>query len=125
MDYPIKLHTETVIDSAHFLEGYDGLCKNVHGHSWRIRVWIKGWSSMLDKVGILFDFNNIKVMIKDPLDHKLLNDVLLDNPTAENIALSIYKGLKSKHIALEFVVRVYETSIGKETWCETGDWEEC
>lgn len=124
MDYPIKLHTEVVVDSAHYLEGYDGICKNLHGHSWRIRVWIKGNSSQLDNVGILFDFTNVKTMIKDRFDHKLLNDVLALNPTAENIAISIYKGLRDKFPTLYFVVRVYETSIGKECWAQTGDWEE-
>jgi 6-pyruvoyl-tetrahydropterin synthase len=29
----ITLHTETVIDSAHQLKGYDGKCKAIHGHS--------------------------------------------------------------------------------------------
>lgn len=124
MDYPIKLHTEVVIDSAHYLKGYDGICKNIHGHSWRIRVWIKGNSSQLDDVGILFDFTNVKILIKDRLDHKLLNEVLALNPTAENIAISIYKGIKGQCPTLDFVVRVYETSIGKECWAQTGDWEE-
>ena len=128
MDYPIKLHMEVVIDSAHFLDGYEGKCREVHGHAWRIRIWIKGHSSQLDKLGILFDFTNVQY-IKNLYDHKLLNKCMPFindfNPTAENIALTIYHQLKELcKIDLSFVVRVYETSIGKECWAQTGDWEE-
>lgn len=131
MDRQIKLHTEVVIDSAHYLEGYEGNCSQIHGHAWRIRIWIKGYLSQLDGNGILFDFTNVK-FIKDKYDHRLLNQhipFISLNPTAENIALVIYKDLKiitksSKFGELEFVVRVYETSIGKETWAQIGDWDE-
>jgi 6-pyruvoyltetrahydropterin/6-carboxytetrahydropterin synthase len=131
MDRPIKLHTEVVIDSAHFLKNYEGNCANIHGHSWRCRIWIKGSSWQLNDLGILFDFTNVK-KIKDRYDHKLLNECSpfnsgpFPNPTAENIALVIYNSLKSEEFVsgLEFVVRVYETSVGKETWAQTGDWDE-
>jgi 6-pyruvoyltetrahydropterin/6-carboxytetrahydropterin synthase len=139
MDHPIKLHTEVVIDGAHCLVGYKGACQRVHGHSWRIRVWIRGYSSQLNDLGILFDFTNIK-SLKDLYDHQYLNEVKpFDriNPTAENLALTIYNklvesGCKQQnslhpdltYAKLEFVVRVYETSIGKECWAQTGDWDE-
>jgi len=127
MDQQIKLHTEVVIDSAHFLEGYEGKCSQVHGHSWRVEVWIKGFSSQLDELGILFDFTNIQY-IKDWYDHKLLNKCMPFvngyNPTAEHMALTIYRQLKDMSKNLSFVVRVYETSIGKETWAQVGDWDE-
>ncbi|HEX3048027.1 MAG TPA: 6-carboxytetrahydropterin synthase, partial [Bacillota bacterium] len=41
-------------DSAHYLPGYDGKCKNMHGHTWRVEVGIKGKHL---KNGILFDFS--------------------------------------------------------------------
>jgi len=126
MDQQIKLHTEVVIDSAHFLEGYKGKCSLVHGHSWLIKVWVKGFSSQLDKLGILFDFTNIQ-FIKDRYDHRTLNECEpfnTSNPTAENIGLTIYSQLIAWKPDLGFVVRVYETSVGKETWAQVGDWEE-
>jgi len=126
MDYPIKLHTEVVIDAAHFLRFYNGICQRLHGHQWRVRIWIKGSASQLDILGILYDFTNAK-KIKDKYDHFCFNDVPpFDkiNPTAEHIAIEIYKLLREENPGLEFCVRVYETSIGKETWAQTGDWDE-
>lgn len=34
------LKTESSFDSAHFLKGYDGKCRNLHGHRWRVVVEI-------------------------------------------------------------------------------------
>ncbi len=119
----LLLHTETVIDSAHYLVGYDGLCKNTHGHSWKLDVWIKGELHLLSEIGILFDFGNIK-KIKEKYDHKLINTIPpFDkiNPTAENLVIKIYEDLKSEDSELEFCLRLYETKIGKETWVEYGD----
>jgi 6-pyruvoyltetrahydropterin/6-carboxytetrahydropterin synthase len=118
----LLLHTETVIDSAHYLEGYDGKCRDYHGHSWRIRIWIKGLESDRDSVGILFDFGNVKEL-KELLDHKMINDVVDFNPTAENLSLYVYGFLKGKNSILDYCVRIYETSVGKETWCQYGDFE--
>ena len=121
----LRLHTETVIDSAHFLRNYDGKCRNIHGHGWRIRIWIEGYPDQLDRTGILFDFGNIK-KIKNQYDHILLNNLKefkTNNPTAENITLSIYQYLKKLNYRLEYFVRVYETSIKKITYCEYGDFK--
>jgi 6-pyruvoyltetrahydropterin/6-carboxytetrahydropterin synthase len=127
LEREIKLHTEVVIDSAHWLVGYNGICNRLHGHSWRIRIWVKGDASQLDKTGILFDFTNVK-LIKDIYDHRCLNDIEPfskdTNPTAENIALEIYDKFAGIRGDLKYVVRVYETSIGKETWAQVGDWDE-
>lgn len=119
----LTLHSEVVIDSAHKLIGYDGKCSTLHGHSWMIETWFKGDSKYKDKVGILVDFSIVK-NLKDIFDHKLLNDVMKNiNPTAENICEYTYgflSGNVNKHIKVK--VRVYETMIGKKTWCECGDW---
>lgn len=123
----ILLHTETTIDSAHQLKGYNGKCSNQHGHTWFLDLFIKGEETDLDKDGILFDFGKVKE-IKDLLDHKFLNDnpyFDIDkggvNPTAENISLWIYHKLKEMNNRFYFKIRLYETKIGKETWCEVGD----
>lgn len=119
----IKLHTETVIDSAHKLEGYDGLCSNLHGHSWKIDLWFKGDIKDVDDVGILVDFTIVKEL-KEQLDHKYINDVVKVNPTAENLIGWIYNFIKQKiGNNIEVKIRLYETAVGKETWCEGGDFE--
>ena len=124
-NFGLTLHTEVVIDSSHYLKGYEGNCKRIHGHSWFIEVWIKGNASQLDDVGILFDFGNIK-KLKDKYDHQLINEISpFDkiNPTAENLCEQFYYELKDESPKLSFKIRVYETKVGKETWCEGGDFE--
>ena len=117
----ITLFTETAIDSCHKLEGYDGLCRNMHGHTWLVQVWVRGSSSDCDEVGILFDFGKVKQLTQD-MDHVYLNDVLGKNPTAENLVIHLYERLKDAYPYLEFKVRLYETAVLKKTWAEVGDW---
>jgi len=118
----IVLHTETVIDSAHKLDSYEGPCCRIHGHSWLLKVWIKGTPEDQDKVGIIFDFGKVKE-VKEKLDHKYINDVINFNPTAENLVMFIYDLLKRDYPKLEFCIRLYETAVGKETWAQYGDFE--
>lgn len=35
------LKTEQSFDSAHFLGGYEGKCRNIHGHRWRVVIEVK------------------------------------------------------------------------------------
>ncbi|MBR4565772.1 MAG: 6-carboxytetrahydropterin synthase [Prevotella sp.] len=63
---------------------YESKCTQLHGHNWIITVYCK--SRELNKNGMVIDFSEIKRLIKTPLDHKNLNEVLPFNPTAENMA---------------------------------------
>lgn len=73
------------ISAAHRLTlDYESKCTQLHGHNWLIAVYCK--SAELNANGMVVDFTIIKQMIKDRLDHQVLNDVLPCNPTAENIA---------------------------------------
>lgn len=73
------------ISSAHSLTlDYESKCSHLHGHNWTITVYCK--SQTLDANGMVTDFSLIKNRVKDRLDHKVLNDVLPFNPTAENLA---------------------------------------
>ena len=38
----MKLKTEGYFDAAHHLVGYKGKCANVHGHRWKVVVWVDG-----------------------------------------------------------------------------------
>ena len=38
----IRLTKEFTFEAAHMLEGYDGLCREIHGHSYRLFVTVKG-----------------------------------------------------------------------------------
>lgn len=63
---------------------YESKCTGIHGHNWRVTVFCR--SRELNENGMVVDFSHIKSAVIDRLDHKLLNDVLPFNPTAENIA---------------------------------------
>ena len=91
---------EQHFDAAHYLRGYQGKCEAMHGHRYRVVVKIK--SSAVDDIGIAYDFTDLKRHLREILanfDHVCLNDVPpFDkiNPSAENIATTIYEELKPK-----------------------------
>ncbi len=73
------------ISAAHELAlSYASKCTNLHGHNWIITVYCR--SRQLNQEGMVTDFSWVKKIVQDQLDHKVLNDVLPFNPTAENIA---------------------------------------
>lgn len=73
------------ISAAHRLTlDYESKCTALHGHNWIITVFCR--SKELDQNGMVVDFSLIKRKVKSVLDHKVLNDVVPFNPTAENIA---------------------------------------
>jgi 6-pyruvoyltetrahydropterin/6-carboxytetrahydropterin synthase len=85
----MEIYKEFAFDSAHFLpnvpEGHK--CRNMHGHTYHLRVYIQGEPD--EQYGWIIDFKELKDMIMpliDLLDHTLLNNIKgLENPTAENI----------------------------------------
>ena len=72
-----SLKTETAFDSAHFLTDYYGKCENLHGHRWRVVVYIK--QSELQQQGtmkdMVLDFGEFKREVRalaESLDHTFL-----------------------------------------------------
>ena len=73
------------ISACHRLKlSYESKCQNLHGHNWIITVECR--SRELNADGMVVDFTKVKRDIMETLDHKVINDVLPFNPTAENIA---------------------------------------
>ena len=73
------------ISAAHRLSlSYESKCTSIHGHNWLVTVYCR--SKELNADGMVTDFTDVKRRIEEKLDHKVLNDVLTFNPTAENIA---------------------------------------
>ena len=60
-------------EAAHALMGYDGRCRNIHGHSYEMRVTIKGNPIMDDnspKNGMVMDFGDLKRIVNEEIiDH--------------------------------------------------------
>lgn len=92
------LFKEFTFDAAHYLPNVpDGhKCKEMHGHTYRLRVWLEGQPDKA--LGWVMDFAELKKAVKpllDQLDHKCLNNIKdLPNPTCELIAIFIWDNLK-------------------------------
>lgn len=78
----IRITKEFTFETGHALFGYDGLCKNVHGHSYKFAVTLIG-SPLNDpkavKNGMLIDFGDLKKIVKrkivDVFDHATVLNV--------------------------------------------------
>ena len=75
----IRLTKEFSFEMAHFLPGYDGLCSNVHGHSYLLPVTVAGSPSddpSSPKFGMVMDFSDLKKIVGEEvvgrLDHALM-----------------------------------------------------
>jgi len=90
----IRITKEFDFEMAHALEGYDGLCANIHGHSYRLWVTVRG-AIKEDKGhvkdGMIMDFSELKKIVKslivDKYDHSL---VLQDNSPHSKVDLSMF-----------------------------------
>uniref|UniRef100_A0A7C6EEF6 6-carboxy-5,6,7,8-tetrahydropterin synthase n=1 Tax=candidate division WOR-3 bacterium TaxID=2052148 RepID=A0A7C6EEF6_UNCW3 len=104
MSYTIKIRQR--FSAAHFLRSYKGKCESIHGHNYIVEVCLRG--DKLKKIGLLYDFNEVKEAIKKILpDHQLLNKTLSFNPTCENLARYFYDKLKKNYPVTK--VTVWET----------------
>lgn len=72
----IRLTKEFSFEAAHALDGYDGACREVHGHSYRLFVTVKGEPCADErnpKLGMVMDFGQLKRIVNEqvvsPLDH--------------------------------------------------------
>ncbi len=97
-------------DSAHSLPNYPGHCRNIHGHTYRLEVTVKG--EINPETGMVMDFYDLKRIVKENavsrLDHCYLNDVLPCIPTAENIAVWICRSLQSQ-LPILHKIKLWET----------------
>ena len=94
------LSVEREFDAAHYLRGYQGRCERLHGHRYRVMAHIT--AEKLDKTGMALDFTMLKKTLQEVLekyDHLCLNEVApfkKINPSAENIAATVYKELRRR-----------------------------
>jgi 6-pyruvoyltetrahydropterin/6-carboxytetrahydropterin synthase len=82
MNNNIRISKEFKFETGHALFGYDGLCKNVHGHSYKLTVSLIG-TPISDpnnvKFGMVMDFSELKTIVNrcivDPFDHATVLNV--------------------------------------------------
>jgi 6-pyruvoyltetrahydropterin/6-carboxytetrahydropterin synthase len=116
----VRITKEFKFEMAHALYGYDGLCANIHGHSYKLWVTVKGEVKNENghtKDGMLMDFADLKSIVKpeivDKYDHSLVlnansphadldlsafNKVYYLNyqPTSENLVLDFANFIKEQ-----------------------------
>ncbi|WP_456400852.1 6-carboxytetrahydropterin synthase QueD [Mesoaciditoga sp.] len=103
---------EFKFDAAHNLIRYHGKCERLHGHTYRLRVTLRGKQN---EDGMIYDFVELKRIVSErvisKLDHSYIND-LIEQPTAENIAIWIWNqifGVLNGENHKLYEVRVWET----------------
>jgi len=132
-------------EAAHLLAGYEGLCKNIHGHSYRLHVTIKGLP-ISDETnphdGMVIEFSGLKKIVNEfivtPFDHALIlperaNKGLIEaivqtenktvftsfQPTCENLLSHFAKLLINQlpsNVTLQ-KLKLYETATSYAEWC--------
>ncbi len=131
-------------EMAHTLLEYDGLCRNIHGHSYNLEVTLTGEprnEPNHPKDGMVMDFGEIKELVKTRIvnrfDHALMVNRLVSSermellkkttervivvdfqPTSENIAVFI-AGILQQHLPPDvtlFSIRLYETNTSFAEW---------
>ncbi|MGV7106507.1 6-pyruvoyl trahydropterin synthase family protein [Flavobacterium sp. U410] len=141
----IRITKQFTFETGHALYGYDGKCKNVHGHSYKLSVTVIG--TPIDdqtnvKYGMVIDFGDLKKIVKedivDVFDHATVFNkntphielaeelkkrghhvILVDyQPTSENMVIDFAQKIKKRlpnDIAL-FSLRLQETETSFAEW---------
>ena len=128
---------------AHALSNYDGKCKNIHGHTYKLFVTLIGIpceDCSSPKNGMVLDFGDLKNIVKIPIvdvfDHALVvpankgfedlrkyqeTDKYIEvpfQPTCENLTIYIANIIRSKlsdSVSL-YSIRLYETPTSYAEW---------
>lgn len=138
----VRITKEFNFEMAHLLDNYDGLCRNIHGHSYRLFVTIIGQpepSVESPKYGMVMDFSVLKGIVRreivDKLDHALLvrrgtmqaqrlaglSERIIEvdfQPTCENMVGHFAESIKPylpSNVEL-FSIKLYETATSFAEW---------
>jgi len=143
----IRVTKEFKFEAAHALLGYDGLCKNIHGHSYILYVTVIGKpiENINDtKLGMVYDFGDLKFIVNNEIVKKFDHSIILNKraetanfegltemfsrkhyteyqPTCENMVIDFVEKIK-KHLPKEiklYSVRLYETATSYAEWVST------
>ncbi len=143
----IRVTKEFKFEAAHALLGYDGLCKNIHGHSYILHVTVTGTPIEDEndtKLGMVYDFGDLKFIVNNEIVKKFDHSIILNKnadtanfenltemfsrkhytnyqPTCENMVIDFVNKIK-KHLPKEinlYSVRLYETATSYAEWVVT------
>ncbi len=84
----IRITKAFKFEMAHALKGYDGLCRNIHGHTYELKVTIAG-NPVSDenspKLGMVMDFGDLKKIVKEEIVNKYDHSLVLYNKMSESL----------------------------------------
>jgi 6-pyruvoyltetrahydropterin/6-carboxytetrahydropterin synthase len=110
-----QISTTRFFSAAHQLRLYDGSLEPVHGHNWRVKVTVS--SPTLDSIGVVMDFHELERIVDRviaPWHNNSLNAVEPFsgglNPSAENVAVAVARGLSLPKSITLVSVEVHETN---------------
>ena len=113
----IRITKEFKFEMAHALHGYDGPCKNIHGHSYKLWVTVKGEVRNENghvKDGMVIDFSELKKIVKPEIINKYDHSLVLNaNSPHSEIDLSAFEKVfflpyqpTSENLVTDFALKI-------------------
>lgn len=101
----ITITKEFSFEAAHMLSDHGGLCKNVHGHSYKVQVTVSSNDGELLKEGpskgMVIDFGHLKALLQEKLFNKLDHAFIYDEESTS------YQELKIVEILRQFYLKLF------------------
>mgnify|MGYP001824841063 CR=1 FL=1 len=116
----IRITKQFNFETGHALYGYDGKCRNVHGHSYKLSVTVIG-NPITDtshvKLGMVIDFSDLKKIVKEEIVNQFDHATVFNKNTphlelakeltqrGHNVILADYQPT-SENMVLDFAVKI-------------------
>ena len=100
--------------AAHAIRGHTRGCQNLHGHNYRVRVYLR--AEELDELGMVMDFADLKALMEEvvgPFDHAVINDIPpfdRRNTTAELLSRFVHEEVE-RRLATQERVRIARVEV--------------
>ena len=95
----IRVTKEFKFEAAHALDGYNGKCKDIHGHSYHLKIAVTGkpkTDTTISDCGMVIDFSDIKKIVKNEVMLRFDHILVLRND-------SRFKGIEDKNERVRYV----------------------
>ena len=98
----IRITKQFSFETGHALYGYDGKCKNVHGHSYKLSVTVIGIpiaDNLNVKFGMVIDFSDLKKIVKEEIVD-LFDHATVFNKNTPHLELAVELKNRGHHVIL-------------------------
>ena len=100
----IKITKQFSFEMAHALRNYDGLCRNIHGHSYKMDITLAGQplhDETSPKNGMVMDFGDLKRLVNEEII-SLLDHALVLNTKTDGHLIEVLKQNYEKIVTVDF-----------------------